>query len=527
MKTINYCEIEMISQVEKHYLELSKKEFIYSPIEKIPIIQVSNFPELGKLTALRFIEWILENPSGVASLPTGKTPEHFINWFFYYFKNWGKTEIQNELNLYNIKSNKRPELNNLRFVQIDEFYPINSTQHNSFYYYVNNYYIKKFGLDPKKALLMNINEIKTAENLSLEKIFPDRIVDLTLRTRYASNRLERLQKETIEIVDQYCTDYETNIRDMGGIGFFLGGIGPDGHIGFNVRGSDHFSTTRLIATNYETQAAAAGDLGGMEIARNSMVITIGLDTITYNPDTTAIIIAAGEAKANIVRDSIENNKSNKYPATALQKLKNARFYLTNGAALRLLSRRFEDAKKENPLSVKTIERAIINLAIEKKKSLLELSEEDYNSDLFGKLIIEKTKKEFKQISETIYNNIVKRFENGMKTESDEIILHTEPHHDDIMLGYLPHINHLVRNPDNKHHFVTLTSGFTAVTNLYMLDLLENLLKEIETAEFGRRLTEDNYFDPDFIEGRDRDVNQYLDGVASHSRTLKNEAVSRR
>ena len=54
-------------------------------------------------------------------------------------------------------------------------------------------------------------------------------------------------------------------RALGGIGFFLGGIGPDGHIGFNVRGSDHFSTTRLTGVNYETQAAAASDLGGIEV----------------------------------------------------------------------------------------------------------------------------------------------------------------------------------------------------------------------------------------------------------------------
>ena len=70
---------------------------------------------------------------------------------------------------------------------------------------------------------------------------------------------------------------------LGGIGFFLGGIGPDGHIAFNVRGSDHFSTTRLTATNYETQAAAATDLGGIEVSRNRLVITIGLGTITLNP----------------------------------------------------------------------------------------------------------------------------------------------------------------------------------------------------------------------------------------------------
>ena len=70
------------------------------------------------------------------------------------------------------------------------------------------------------------------------------------------------------MIDNWCTEYEHKIREKGGIGFFLGGIGPDGHIAFNTRGSDHFSTTRLTTTNFETQAVAAGDLGGIEIAKN-------------------------------------------------------------------------------------------------------------------------------------------------------------------------------------------------------------------------------------------------------------------
>ena len=103
---------------------------------------------------------------------------------------------------------------------------------------------------------------------------------------------------------QWCQDFEEKVRHLGGIGFFLGGIGPDGHIGFNVRGSDHHSTTRLTETNYETQAASATDLGGIEVARKRLVITIGLGTIAFNPKVTALIIAAGEAKAPIVASSI-------------------------------------------------------------------------------------------------------------------------------------------------------------------------------------------------------------------------------
>ena len=61
----------------------------------------------------------------------------------------------------------------------------------------------------------------------------------------------------------------------------MGGIGPDGHIAFNVRGSDSNFTTRLTETNFETQATAAIDLGGIEVSRNRLVITIP-GTITHN-----------------------------------------------------------------------------------------------------------------------------------------------------------------------------------------------------------------------------------------------------
>ncbi len=514
------------SKVEQHYLTLSGKEFIYKPVEKIPVIQVDSFPELGKLTALRFIEWVTENQDGVISLPTGKTPEHFIKWVARILNEWDTKTIQNLICEVGISSNKKPSLENFRFVQIDEFYPIDSNQHNSFYYYIQNYYFRLWGLNSKNALLMNINRIPTAENLSLNEIFPEKKVDLSLRTRWASSRLERLQKETIEIIDEYCSNYERKIRAMGGIGFFLGGIGPDGHIGFNVQGSDHFSTTRLISTNYETQAAAATDLGGIEVARNRLVITIGLETINYNKDATAIIIAAGEAKANIVRDSIQNSFSNKYPATALQKLKNARFYLTHGAALRLSERRYVEVAEESPISEHSIERSIINLIVDKNKTLSKLNKEDFKDNKITNLVMNNLDQTAEEITKGIESNIINRLEKGMKVVENEVVLHTAPHHDDIELAYLPYITHLVRTPLNKHHFSYMTSGFTAVTNSFMLNLIENLLSFLNSGIFAKRFSE-NYFNRQNIDGKNRDVMLYLDGVAGHSRTLQNEALARR
>ncbi|MDT3697318.1 MAG: glucosamine-6-phosphate deaminase [Ignavibacterium sp.] len=516
----------MTSKVEQYYLELSQKKLIYKPTEKTPVIQVSNFPELGKMTALRFIEWVQQNPNGVVSLPTGKTPEHFIKWVAYFLKNWDKDDVREILKKIDLDQSNKPDMKGIQFIQIDEFYPIDSHQHNSFYYYIQKYYFSNWGLDVNKALLMNINEIPTANNLHLSEIFPDETIDLSLRTRWASTTLERYQKQTIELVDQFCTDYEKKIREKGGIGFFLGGIGPDGHIGFNVMGSDHYSTTRLIQTNYETQAAAATDLGGVEVAKKRLVITIGLDTITYNTDATAIIIAAGEAKGNIVRDSIQSSISNKYPATVLQRLPNARFYLTNGAAFRLVERRYQDVSEESEISHTSAERAIINLCLERNKSLLDLTTEDYNSNKLTKLILDRTNKSPKQFGKEIHDSIIQRFERGMQPVSNQVILHTGPHHDDIPLGYLPYITHLVRDASNSHHFVTMTSGFTAVTNSYMLGLLEDLKYYLSQTDFTSRFTQ-RYFDPEFKEGKNRDIHLYLDGLAAHSKTIRKEAVSRR
>ena len=514
------------SPVEKYYLDRTDRKLIYSPTEKIPVIQVSNFPKLGKLTACRFLEWVQNNKGGVISLPTGKTPEHFIKWVGFYLNSWSKKEVKEELQSMGLDPTVKPDISSLHFIQIDEFYPIDSSQQNSFYYYIQKFYIRNLGLDPKKALLININDIETSENLPLDVIFPNQTVDLSLRTRWAKTRLERLQKETISLVDQFCTEYEKKIRGMGGIGFFLGGIGPDGHIGFNIQGSDHFSTTRLAHTNYETQAAAATDLGGIEIAKNRLVITIGLDTITFNKDAVAIIIAAGEAKSRIVSESIQTERSNRYPASVLQKLPNARFYLTEGAAIKLKERRYEDFTNAEKLTDQQIVKAVISLSCSLHKQISELTKDDYQSDRFASKILDKSGLSVTELNKRVRDSILLKIDKGMKEVTSQVFMHTAPHHDDIMLGFLPYIIHLVRTPLNRHYFNYMTSGFTAVTNSYILDLIQNLKKAIKSDNFSS-LIQQQYFDPNLCEGRKRDVNLFLDGIAYHSKTLRSEAESRR
>ncbi len=265
----------MESNVERVWQERSGRKLRYPNHENIGVIEVPNFPALGKFVALRFLEWVQQNEEGVVSLPTGKTPEHFIKWVSHYLENWDDKKVQQDLEQGGIELKTKPKMDKLRFVQIDEFYPIDPDQTNSFYHYVNKYYINGFKLDRKLAMFIDATKIGLSKGERIQDIFPENIVDLSLRTHQPGTRMERKQKDFIHKIDEWCSEYEEKIRNLGGIGFFLGGIGPDGHIGFNVKGSDIYSTTRLTPTNYETQAAAATDLGGIEVARNRHVITIG------------------------------------------------------------------------------------------------------------------------------------------------------------------------------------------------------------------------------------------------------------
>ncbi len=473
---------------------------------KIPYIIASNFPQLGMYTALRFIEWAVENPDGVISLPTGKTPEHFIKWTQHIIANWETQQITELREQYQLKY--KPELKGLQFVQIDEFYPISSSQHNSFYYYVNEYYIKGFGLNPAKALLINSDKIHLVEGKHFTEIFPKSIVDLSLRYRAATNKLEQLQQRSIFMIDDWCKNYEAQIRNKGGIGFFLGGIGPDGHIAFNTRGSDHFSTTRLTATNFETQAVAAGDLGGIDVSRNRLVITIGLNTITYNHNAVAIIFAAGEAKGNVVADALQNDADVLYPATVLHKLTNSRFYLTKGAAFRL-NDSIQNYYTQGEWSHAKTEHVIIGLCKKINKFGSRITVEDLKEDKFCSLI--------PQISETTVESVIESITNklsqGSKSETGQTFLHTGPHHDDIMLGIMPHVNRQLRSATNNSHFAVMTSGFTAVTNSFVIEVLTDTLRFIKEGKI-EMLKYPDFFTYGYNIKHDKDVYHYLGKVAS-------------
>eukprot|EP00913_Durusdinium_trenchii_P007211 g6780.t1 len=290
----------------------------------------------------------------------------------------------------------------------------------------------KIGLDRVKESFGPTGEPQDHLQMSMEDIWSDGRVDLTLRTREPTSRLERLQQRVLRQVDQWCAEYEGKIRALGGIGFFMGlldlpfgfrGIGPDGHVAFNCQGCDHFSTTRLDELNYPSQAAAAGDLGGIEAVRKRKVITIGLGTVTFNPRCVALICAAGEAKAQLPR---------------------ACFFLTSGAA-KLLSRRqlalLETLKDWTPtrfaaIDDQLVEKALVSLCCQRRKRLLDLTATDLSASPFAAEVLRKAGKPLKDCAEQVRKTLIqtpgvfRSHGTGCQVREKCQFLHTEPHHDD-------------------------------------------------------------------------------------------------
>lgn len=515
----------------KKYVTESKVEIFFekqfsNPIiskfdEKIKVITVDNYIHLGQFIALRFLEWVALNPGGVVALPTGKTPEFFIKWMQYYLENWDE-EIKTGL-LHQIGINKelKPDFKSLYFVMIDEFFPLDPLHERSFNYFVKRFYIDGFGFDESKAMFIDTYNIPEADqayfdgNKNVVEIFPEGIIDLSLRIKHPSNAKETLQRNTIKYYDQFCENYEEKIRNLGGIGFFLGGIGPDGHVAFDVKGSSHHSHTRLTNINYETQAAAAVDLGGIESVRKKAVITIGLNTITHNPDVVAIIIAAGESKSQVIASAIESEPSLEYPGSALQKLPNARFFLTNGAAIKLQERKKLQILGMQKTDVKTLDRLIIDGALEVGVTLMEMTSESFSStNRYLQLAQQVSGESLASLAQATYKRIAGKIQKGLNPPVQSSILHTAPHHDDIELAYFPLLHHLVRSEHNDSHFVYCTSGFTSVTNDYINGNLITLRNLILNGKIDKYLDNNRLFGQD---GFWDDITGTLNAIARKNR----------
>ena len=119
-----------------------------------------------------------------------------------------------------------------------------------------------------------------------------------------------------------------------------------------------------------------------------------------------------------------------------------------------------------------------------------------------------------------------RLSRGLESNQNKVILHTGPHHDDIMLGLMPLVNRQLRASGNQVHFAVATSGFTALSNRYLIERLEHTLRLIDRGDI-QMLRYPDFFGSGYLFKWDKDVNHYLNKVGERDEEGKFRGLSHR
>ena len=275
-----------------------------------------------------------------------------------------------------------------------------------------------------------------------------------------------------ENLDQYCIDYDAAILNAGGLDFQLLGIGRTGHIGFNEPGSHSNSGTRSITLNHITRADAAESfLGINNVPRRA--ITMGIGTI--KKAKRVVLLAWGENKASIIKETIEGDISAQVPATYLQSHSNTTFVLDKEASSEL-------TRIKTPWLVSTCiwqeelkSKAIVWLCEKTRKPVLKLNDKDYNDNGMSGLLAEEglaydlNIKMFNKLQHTITGwpggkpnaDDLNRPERALPAKKKVIIF--SPHPDDDVISMGGTFDRLVEQ-GHEVHIAYQTSGNIAVSD---------------------------------------------------------------
>ena len=118
------------------------------------------------------------------------------------------------------------------------------------------------------------------------------------------------------MIDNWCIQYENAIREKGGIGFFLGGIGPDGHIAFNEPGASLSSRTRVKTLTYDTIVANARFFDNDIKKVPKTALTVGVCTVMDAREV--LIIISGYQKARALKMVVEEGVNHMWTVSQLQ-----------------------------------------------------------------------------------------------------------------------------------------------------------------------------------------------------------------
>ena len=185
-----------------------------------------------------------------------------------------------------------------------------------------------------------------------------------------------------DAITEHCRLYEQRIQTFGGLDIAVMGIGREGNIGMNEPGSYANSMTRLILIDSTSRAEASHNIGVDNLPPCS--ITMGIGTILSARKV--YVMAWGENKADIIRQTVEDKMSDTLPASYLQLHSNATICVDLAAAAHLTRIQRPWLVTSCEWNDKLVRSAIVWLCLKLKKPILKLTNKDYNENGLSELL---------------------------------------------------------------------------------------------------------------------------------------------
>lgn len=132
--------------------------------------------------------------------------------------------------------------------------------------------------------------------------------------------------------DEEAARYDAEIDAAGGIDLQLLGIGNNGHIGFNEPLTPFTSVTHIVKLTDSTREANKRFFSSLDEVPTHAV-TMGIHTVMKA--RSIILLAFGEAKADIIKKTVEGRPDIAVPASLLQLHEDVTLYLDHAAAAKL------------------------------------------------------------------------------------------------------------------------------------------------------------------------------------------------
>ena len=260
-----------------------------------------------------------------------------------------------------------------------------------------------------------------------------------------------------EEVDAHCREYERQIEEAGGIDVLLLGVGGNGHIAFNEPFSIRKSRTRLCTLDPVTRRSLASDFFGEDHVP-TQAITVGVGTIL---DARKILLMAlGEHKAKIIRESVQGPVTDRVPASFLQEHSDATALLDPSAAKELTGYATPWLTGSVDWTADTIKRAVLWLCSQTEKALLMLDDDDFRNHNLHHLL--RHHGPAQKLAHRVFRwmmNTIEYHPAAKDTQKKVICFSPHPDDDVISMG-----GTLIRLIDDGHeaHIAYMTSGNIAV-----------------------------------------------------------------